>query len=53
MAVYSGNLTASLASIYLTTPLRTFADLAVQTDYSMGFIGGGAKLYLFSVYFHL
>ncbi|ELU10281.1 hypothetical protein CAPTEDRAFT_117355, partial [Capitella teleta] len=49
VAVYSANLTASLASINLITPLKTFDDLAEQTDYKIGFMGGGYKLYIFNV----
>ncbi|ELU14028.1 hypothetical protein CAPTEDRAFT_222580 [Capitella teleta] len=48
VAAYSANLTASLTSSRFVIPLKTFEDLSVQTEYKMGFIGGGSKLYLFN-----
>ncbi|ELU00478.1 hypothetical protein CAPTEDRAFT_85408, partial [Capitella teleta] len=40
-AVYGGNLTAFLAVSKLSTPFSTLADIAFQSDFQIGFPGGG------------
>ncbi|ELT98317.1 hypothetical protein CAPTEDRAFT_219223 [Capitella teleta] len=46
-AVYSGNLTASLAVTKLNIPYKTFADLAQQNVFKLGILGGTSDVEFF------
>ncbi|ELT98320.1 hypothetical protein CAPTEDRAFT_91831 [Capitella teleta] len=48
-AVYSGNLTASLAVTKLNIPYKTFADLAQQNVFKLGILGGTSDVEFFKV----
>ena len=48
-AVYSGNLTAFLAVSNLKTPLKTFEDIAHQSDFQIGILGGSSDVDFFKV----
>ncbi|ELU07171.1 hypothetical protein CAPTEDRAFT_216535 [Capitella teleta] len=48
-AVYSGNLTAFLAVSKLSTPFSTLEDIASQSEYQIGFTGGGYSEMFFRV----